>query len=152
MADKLKLLDSAGNNPPSLGTSEIEGLPVTEDAENLPIQQLTGVNFNLGSHITVESNTLSASFGGINQPKTQGGHRKLRTNSKFKKRASLPNDENRVDSVYDNEDAESLCSAEQDGDSKYFQQKDQELESLRLMLATHTKEFNKKRQSVVSNV
>ena len=38
MADNLKLLDLAGNNPPSLGTSEIDGLPVTEDAESLPIQ------------------------------------------------------------------------------------------------------------------
>ena len=60
----LKLLDSAGNNPPSLGTSDIEGQPVIEDAENFPIQYKTGVNFNLGSHITVESNALSAAFGG----------------------------------------------------------------------------------------
>ena len=56
----------------------------------------------------------------------------------------MPNDENR--------NAESLISAEEDGSSKYFQQKDQELESIRLMLATHTKEFNDKRQSLVSSV
>ena len=64
----------------------------------------------------------------------------------------MPNDENRIESVNDNEDAESLISAEEDGDSKYFQEKDQELESIRLMLATHTKEFNNKRQTAVANV
>ena len=67
MVDKTKLLDSSGKNPPSLGASDIGGgLPVTEDAENLPIQEKPVVNFNLGSHITVESNARSAAFGGFN--------------------------------------------------------------------------------------
>ena len=64
----------------------------------------------------------------------------------------MPDNENRFESVYDNEDAESLISAEEDCDSKYLLAKDQELESIRLMLTTHTKEFNEKRQSVVTNV
>ena len=72
--DKPQLVKSSAiDNPPSVGASDVGGLPVTEDAEHVPIREQSAVNFNLGSHITVESNARSAAFGGFNQSQASGG-------------------------------------------------------------------------------
>ena len=64
---------AAADIPPSLGgESEVGGLPVTEDAEHLAPIPKSAVAFNLGSHLTQDSNTRSAAFGGYNHSMASG--------------------------------------------------------------------------------
>ena len=64
---------AAADIPPSEGGgSEVGGLPMTEDAEHLVPIPKSAVAFNLGSHLTQDSNTRSAAFGGYNHSMASG--------------------------------------------------------------------------------
>ena len=64
---------AAADIPPSEGgESEVGGLPMTEDAEHLVPIPKSAVAFNLGSHLTQDSNTRSAAFGGYNHSMASG--------------------------------------------------------------------------------